>query len=239
MDHDEYGVTAFGSTGVRFTHNTEIGNGGEAGIYVGDTPDADAVIKHNTSSGWANGILLRDSRNGVVKHNVFTQNCLGVTVLDTGPNGPVTDRGEPFINNRGGDWLISRNQVSNNTRFCPAGSGEDAPPALGGHGVVVVGADHVRILDNSISGNDPPAGGASAFPSSGVTILSGAVAGGGAPSSVLVHGNRLRNRLDVFWDGTGTGIVVAGNACRTATPASLCPAAPATATATITTGMWG
>ena len=213
-DHDEYGLAAFESRGLRYFHNTERGDGGEAGIYIGDTPNAQASVAHNTSTGWLFGLFFRDSRNGTASDNRLTGNCAGALVLDTGPNGP----GDGFINYEAGDWRFVDNNVVRNTRFCP----DDEGPAIGGHGIVLVGADHVRIVDNRILGNNPPSGGTSGFPSSGVTILDGAVTGADAPADVLVAKNRFRNDLDIFWDGSGQNIRFRDNRCRTSDPAGLC-----------------
>ena len=114
------------------------------------------------------------------------------------------------------------NKVVRNTRFCP-GNEEEGMPALGGHGIVVVGADRVAIVKNTIKGNNPPAEGESAFPSSGVTILDGTdVVGSDPPEKVLVAKNRFRNDLDIFWDESGTNIRFKNNRCRTSTPEGLC-----------------
>jgi hypothetical protein len=221
--HDEYGLAAFDSHRLTFLHNTERGDGGEAGIYVGDTADAYAKIAHNRSTGWANGMFLRDSRRGTAWDNTLTRNCAGALILDTGPNGTQTDpeSGEQFTNHPAGAWLLVNNEVARNTRFCP-GDAEEEEPSVGGHGIVVVGADHVGILHNTITGNNPPAEGTSVFPSSGVTIVSGEIAGSQPPASVVVAKNRMRNHLDIFWDQTGTNIVFMRNRCDTSTPEGLC-----------------
>jgi hypothetical protein len=219
--HPEYGLTAFESHGLTFFNNTELGDGGEAGIYVGDTNDASAAIAHNRSTGWVSGMFFRDSRNGTAWDNKVTANCVGALVLDTGPNGVQTDptTGQQFTNYAAGAWKLTDNWVVGNTRFCPA-SGEQPP--IGGHGIVVIGADHVRIVDNTIKGNNPPARGTSILPSSGVTIGSGTVVGSDDPQNVLVAENDFRNELDIFWDGSGSNVIFDDNECRTSTPAGLC-----------------
>jgi hypothetical protein len=88
--------------------------------------------------------------------------------------------------------------------------------------VAVIGADRVQILRNTIRGNNPPVEGASAFPSSGVTVLDGTLVGWEAPERVLVARNWFRNDLDVFWDGSGSAIRFRSNRCRTSTPGGLC-----------------
>jgi hypothetical protein len=215
--HDEYGIAAFESHRLSFLHNTERGNGGEAGLYIGDTLDAGAQVAHNTSTGWAFGLFFRDARNGTAWDNTLTRNCAGVLVLDTGPNGP--DPSGEFTNYPAGAWRLVGNRAAGNTRFCPGG---DEEPAIGGHGMVVVGADHVRILRNTIKGNNAPAEGESIFPSSGVTVVSGEVAGSEDPENVLVAKNRFNNDLDIFWDGSGSNIVFMNNRCRTSTPDGIC-----------------
>jgi hypothetical protein len=149
--HDEYGIAAFESHHISFVHNTERGDGGEAGIYIGDTDDAGAKVAHNISTGWAFGLFFRDSRIGTTWKNTLTKNCIGVLILDTGPNGIQTDpeSGQQFTNHPAGAWRLVDNRVVHNTRFCP---GDEEDPAVGGHGIVLVGADHVLIVHNTIKG---------------------------------------------------------------------------------------
>ena len=221
-DHDEYGIAAFESHRLTFVHNTERGDGGEAGIYIGDTDDAGAKVAHNVSTGWLFGLFYRDARKGVSWANKLTRNCVCAIVMDTGPNGVQTDpeTGEQFTNHPAGAWLFVHNSVVRNTRFCPGG---EEGPSIGGHGIVVLGADRVAIVENTIKGNNPPAEGESAFPSSGVTILNGTdVVGSDAPENVLVAKNRFRNDLDIFWDESGSNIRFRDNRCRTSTPEGLC-----------------
>jgi hypothetical protein len=151
-DHDEYGIAAFESHRLSFVHNTERGDGGEAGIYIGDTDDADARVAHNTSTGWTFGFFFRDSRVGTAWDNKLAGNCIGALVLDTGLNGTGTDpeTHQEFTNHPAGAWLLVGNRIVRNTRFCPAeGEGEEGAPPVGGHGVAVIGADHVRILHSA------------------------------------------------------------------------------------------
>jgi hypothetical protein len=225
-DHDEYGIAAFESHRLTFVGNTERGDGGEAGIYIGDTDDADARVAHNTSTGWTFGFFFRDSRVGTAWGNNLVRNCIGALVLDTGPNGTGTDpeSHQQFTNHPAGAWWLVGNRIVRNTRFCPAeGEGDEGAPPVGGHGVAVVGADHVRILHNTIKGNNPPAEGESALPSSGVTIADGTnLVGSDAPRNVLVAKNRFRNELDIFWDRSGRKIRFRDNRCRTSDPDGLC-----------------
>jgi hypothetical protein len=72
-------------------------------------------------------------------------------------------------------------------------------------------------------GNNPPAEGESALPSSGVTIADGTnLVGSDAPRNVLVAKNRFRNELDIFWDRSGRKIRFRDNRCRNSDPDGLC-----------------
>lgn len=216
LKHGEYGVAAFESTGVVFTRNTEIGSGGEAGLYIGDTSNAKAYVAQNLSKGWALGVFLRDARHGLVKDNVLQANCIGALVLDTGPNG-TNAQGE--VNRPAGAWALVDNKVLYNNRFCKA----EPPdvPALSGNGIVVLGADRVLVKGNKIVGHNPSKPGD--IRSAGVSVLNGALAGSDAPEYIWVIGNKFKhNRLDIYWDKTGKHIVFRQNDCKTSDPRWIC-----------------
>jgi nitrous oxidase accessory protein NosD len=80
IGNGDYGVASFDGIGTRFTRNVTAGSH-DAGIYLGDSPYADAVT-HNRS--WENslGILLRNVRNAMVSDNEVWGNCLGVFLLN-------------------------------------------------------------------------------------------------------------------------------------------------------------
>jgi parallel beta-helix repeat protein len=204
-DNREYGIAAFVSSGTRILSNRTSGSE-EAGIYVGDSPEADATIRGNETFGNQFGIFLRNAEGGSVAFNRAHGNCLGVLVLGDAP-GPA------------GDFSLTANAVRDNTRVCPAG--EEAPP-LSGVGIALVGAHDNAVKLNLITGNRP--GGPSAF-SGGVVVVSGISEEGptGTPSS----GNRVAGNLvlgndpDLFWDGQGDN-EFAANICRTSSPEDLC-----------------
>jgi nitrous oxidase accessory protein NosD len=210
LRHGEYGAAAFESRGIVFTNNTELGAGGEAGLYVGDTANAKAYVADNVMKGWTFGMLMRDSRNGLLKDNLMQANCIGAFVLDTGPNGPR--------NNAGGAWTLVDNRVINNNRFCPP---SPPVPPLSGDGIVVAGADHVVVKDNLIVGHKATKPGA--IRSAGLALISGAPFGSDAPDHVTVVDNTFkRNVLDIFWDKTGKHIAFRDNECKTSDPAWIC-----------------
>ncbi len=200
-DDGEYGIAAFQSTGTWLASNTVIGND-EAGLYIGDSPDADATIEQNTA--WNNGfgIFIRDAEEADVTWNDARYNCLGILVLGDapGPAGNVTMR-----------W----NSVVHNNRACPAS--EDSG-AISGVGIGLAGTNDVTLHQNEIKDNRPT--GPTDF-SGGVVLISGDQ--GTPPTDNVVTGNFIaQNDPDIFWDGTGTGNVLQPNRCVTSVPAGLC-----------------
>ncbi len=202
-DNDEYGITAFSSTGTHMLFN-KVSGGGEAGLYIGDSPNAGAKVFGNVSFDNLFGILVRDAEHGTVAHNSFYGNCVGVLVLADAP-GPA------------GFFRIKGNSIKNNTKACPAGEDNDVP--LSGIGIALAGANDVKIKGNLIAGNVPS--GDTAF-SGGVVVVTGDL--GTAPTNNAVKRNVFKkNSTDIVWDGTGTGNVFKKNLCSTSTPSGLCP----------------
>jgi len=199
-----YGITAFSSTGTRMLFNRASGSD-EAGFYIGDSPDAGATLIGNDSSGNLFGILIRNALHGKAVANSVHGNCAGVAVLADLP-GPA------------GLFHLAGNLIRNNTKACAAG--EDVPFPLSGVGVMLLGANGLKINGNLITGNVPSAD--TQF-SGGVVVASGPGDPATAPADNQVHGNRiLRNDPDISWDGTGSGNSFRGNLCQTSTPAGLC-----------------
>jgi parallel beta-helix repeat protein len=199
IDNEEYGLTAFASTGTKMIANVARG-ADEAGIYVGDSPNA-KVVGNNTYRN-SLGIFVRNALGGTIAGNQVHNNCLGVLVLADAP-GPA------------GNFGVQGNEVRDNTRSCPAT--EEAPP-LSGVGISLFGARGVEVTGNNIAGNIP----------TGPTIFSGGVImkcglGGTAPRDNSVVANNFgRNKPDIFWDGSGPNNRFATNNCNTSVPARLC-----------------
>src|SRR5207248_4272863 len=105
-DNEEYGITAFVSTGTKFMFNRTSG-AAEAGIYVGDSPNATATVFGNESFDNLFGILIRNSEHGSIVANNVHDNCLGVPFFADIP-GPV------------GQFTLAANRIANNTKVCPA-----------------------------------------------------------------------------------------------------------------------
>jgi len=203
-DHNgEYGITAFNSTGTRILFN-RTRNDGEAGVYIGDSPNANASVIGNRSSGNTFGVLFRNAQHARFVGNRLNRNCAGIAVLADAP-GPA------------GDAVVAGNRIGTNTRACPAG---DEEPAISGAGVGIVGGHDVTVVANQIQRNTPSA--PSPF-AGGVVVVSGL--GGTPPTGNVVQGNLIRfNRpFDIVWDGTGAGNLFDPNHCDTSSPAGICP----------------
>ncbi|MBX6762397.1 MAG: right-handed parallel beta-helix repeat-containing protein [Rubrobacteraceae bacterium] len=202
VDNGEYGIAAFDSTGTRMISNTTSGSTGEAGLYVGDSPHANATVVGNDSYGNEFGILVRNATHGRIAGNDFHDNCLGALFLADEP-GPA------------GAFRMVGNKVQNNSRSCPA---HEEIPDISGVGVAILGAHDVSLAGNSITGN---VASGSSIVRGGVVVVRGL--GGTPPKDNSVVGNTIvRNGPDIFWDGSGSGNRFVGNRCNTSVPGGLC-----------------
>jgi hypothetical protein len=138
IDNRDYGVASFDRIGTRFTRNATSGSQ-DAGIYVGDSAAANALVANNRSWDNALGILIRHSHKVVVSHNKVSGNCLGVFLLsdiEAGGSGHIT---------------VQHNRVRANNNVCPAFEG--FLPDLGGGGIVLAGSQHDIIFHNVVTDN--------------------------------------------------------------------------------------
>lgn len=205
-DNGEYGIARFVSTGGKIVGNDASGSE-EAGIYVGDSPDADVLIAANrTFDNHLFGLFLRDAADGRVVANRSYGNCVGAIVLNTGANVAA-------------DWRFFGNRIHDNDRFCP-GNAEEGTPPLSGIGVLIANGADNKLVGNVIRDNDPS--GEVPF-SGGVVVVDAGIPGANPPSGNLVKGNViLGNEPDIFWDGSGEGNVIERNLCQTSVPDGLC-----------------
>jgi nitrous oxidase accessory protein NosD len=208
----EYGISGFVLHGVTFTHNAAIRNG-DPGFYIGDSPNAQAVVAWNRASGngasGADGIgfLFRDASWGKVWGNTANGNCTGFMFIDTGAPGLASH------------WWAAHNTANRNNLAC-AGEAE-GPPPLSGIGITLFGARHTTLWDNTTNGNHPT--GPSVF-SGGIVIASSVPAGGHTPANNLIKENHAQNNspFDIMYDGTGFNNQFVDNDCGTSTPAFIC-----------------
>ena len=198
LNNSDYGTTAFVSTNDVFDGNVANRNG-EAGIYVGDSPAADATVTNNQAMSNANfGIFVRDSSGpGMVANNSVRGNCGGIVFLKTGSGAstPTT-------------WTASGNIAAANDALC-TGEAQGA----GGVGIAVLGVNAVKVTGNLVRSNIP----------AGAALVNGGVVVAQNASQTVVTSNQITNNArDLVWDGTGTGNSFSGNICHTSVPAGLC-----------------
>ncbi len=205
VNDGDYGISRFVSTRTLFAGDTAVGND-EAGFYVGDSPDADTVVRDNLAVGNQFGIFVRHARGVTVFHNVAIKNCEGILVLDDGQKGGA------------GNAAILRNVAAGNNKFCA--KTKDTPVNVEGGGILLLGATNTLVAHNAVSGN---AG--RQFNSGGIVVLSASkISHGSNPNHDTIAANHaFHNRpADLIWDGTGVGVQFVANHCGTSRPAGLC-----------------
>jgi Right handed beta helix region len=208
IGNSDYGVASFDGIGTTFTRNATSGSH-DAGIYVGDSIAANAVVTHNRS--WDNslGILVRHSRSVVVSHNEVSGNCLGVFLLSDVEAGGS------------GDITVANNTVSANNNLCPAFEG--FLPDLGGGGIVLAGSQHDLIFQNVVTDNQ----GSTLF-SGGIVLITNTLPNPDGSFDVSKDNLVVLNRLsgnepgDIVTDAASTPNLFVGNKCQTSIPGGLC-----------------
>ena len=140
IDNAAYGVASFDGIGTTFTRNSVSGSH-DAGIYIGDSLDANAVVSHNRAWGNALGILVRHSQKAVVSDNEVWGNCLGVFLLADGQAGGS------------GQTAVLNNTVYANNEVCTQFAAAGFLPVLGGGGIVLAGSQHNAIFQNVVRDN--------------------------------------------------------------------------------------
>ena len=204
FDPGSYGLARFDSIGGAVKNNTVVG-GGEAGIYLGDSADAEAKVSHNEVSGSQFGIFIRHSSGITAQLNHLFNNCQGIMVLDDGQPGGVSN------------IELKYNYVTFNNEACAAS--DDAPPLSGG-GIALLGAADSLVAWNTVRGN---AG--TEINSGGIVLMSAAdLTQGADPTGNTVTNNTAFQNApaDISSDGTGTGNDLTGNYCGTSSPGGFC-----------------
>jgi hypothetical protein len=188
----------------RFLHDLARGNDAP-GLYVGDSPEANAVIRHNRSiDNSGEGVLLRNAVGGRVSHNKLVGNCAGLFALADAP-GPA------------GKFKIDHNRATANNRACPGEPDEGEPP-ISGVGIGLIGAFDTRVSHNRVFGNQASG---DSFVKGGIVAVKGP--GGTAPENDLIDHNKAFDNLpdDLVWDGSGS-VRFKKNKCGTSDPDGLC-----------------
>jgi len=202
-----YGVFANTSTGTRILDNTASGSG-EAGLYVGDSPSAQAVVKGNTAFNNGFGIFIRSASSGSIVANNVHDNCLGILFLQA-PDSPT-------------NWVATGNQVNHNNNVCPAG--DEAPP-VSGAGIAVFGGHQLVIQANTVNNNRP----------NGPTFVSGGIVLVEGSSNNQIVGNTAHGNAPAdLIDQSAASNTFRANDCDTSIPGGLCGHTVVTTPATTT-----
>ena len=210
IDNAAYGVASFDGIGTTFTRNAVSGSH-DAGIYIGDSLAASAVVSHNRSWSNALGILVRHSQKAVVSDNDVWGNCLGVFLLADGQAGGS------------GQTAVFNNTVVGNNEVCTQFDAAGFLPILGGGGIVLAGSKQNVVFQNAVRDNR----GDTVF-SGGIVVVATPRANSDgtfdASTGNLVVLNRLRGNqpADIVNDAASTPNVIVGNQCNTSVPGGLC-----------------
>jgi len=208
MNNKDYGVASFDGIGTTFTRNATSGSH-DAGIYVGDLVEADAVVTNNRSWDNALGILIRHTHKVVVSHNKVWANCLGVFLLsdvEAGGSGQIT---------------VQHNRVRANNNVCPAFEG--FLPDLGGGGIVLAGSQHDIIFQNIVTDNR----GNTLF-SGGIVLITNTLPNPDGSfdisknNLVVLNGLSGNSPADIVTDAASTPNTFVRNRCDTSIPDGLC-----------------
>lgn len=203
-DNGEYGIAMFETSDGAMIKNVATGSG-EAGLYIGDSPNANAYVVGNDVSGNNFGILYRHSLHAAFLYNNIHDNCIGLFAV-AAPR-PV------------GDAVIRYNTVRHNNKFCK-GNPDELPFDHSGGGIVLLGAKNVLVGNNSVlsnRGNTPVSG--------GIVLLSAQTFGGPASHHNTIQNNTAyRNSPADIVDHSGGGgsNTFRGNFCNTSIPRGMC-----------------
>jgi hypothetical protein len=205
-----YGIASFDGIGTTFTRN-QVSGSHDAGIYVGDSLDANAVVSHNRSWDNALGVLVRHSQKVVVSNNEVWGNCLGVFLLADGQAGGS------------GQTAVLNNRVFANSEVCTQFAAAGFLPILGGGGIVLAGSQHNAILQNVVADNR------------GDTLFSGGIVLIATPRAnpdgsfdastsnfVILNTSRGNDPADIVNDAASESNIIVANRCQTSTPGGLC-----------------
>lgn len=201
-----YGAFSNTSRGTHFVNN-DVEDNGAPGLYVGDSPHANATVRGNyVKNNAGEGILLRNASHGHVYKNRLIYNCAGLLVLADAP-GPARK------------WTIDQNATSFNNKAC-AGEPSEGEPPISGIGIGLFGARDTTVANNAGFRNRDK------HPSiahGGIVVMKGV---GGTPErNLLIEDNAYSENapFDISWDKAGELISFVDNRCDRSKPSSICP----------------
>ncbi|KAA5541267.1 parallel beta-helix domain-containing protein [Adhaeribacter rhizoryzae] len=224
----EYGLFPIASNRGLIEHCVASGHT-DSGIYIGQCEDTQLL--HNKTYKNVIGLEIENSSKVIASHNQSYNNTAGMLVVLL-PGLRVTTAS---------DILLTHNQVVNNNlaNFAEPGGGfENFVPT--GTGILVVGTDNTRLVQNQVMGNNflgiavvstRLLGGLAGLPSEafnliepnpdGTRVIKNVVKNNGAapPTNLPLPG------ADLFWDGSGTDNCWRDNIYTISFPAVL-PACP-------------
>lgn len=201
LNNARYGVTRFDSTGGQFINNSATGSG-DAGIYIGDSPDAHLFIAGNDV--WNNGfgILVRNAQHVSIEYNDVHDNCIGIFVW--------------WLPGVAGESDIRFNTARHNNKFCLGA--DEVGFNYSGSGIALSGAHGVLVDDNSVlnnRGHTPLSG--------GIVVLSATAAGGPASTGNAIRQNSaFKNSPADLINRSGGTNSFRGNFCSRSVPDGLC-----------------
>ncbi|MDR8393247.1 right-handed parallel beta-helix repeat-containing protein [Aliifodinibius sp. S!AR15-10] len=229
INNGEYGIFPVRSNnGVVFRSSAEGHT--DAGIYIGQSENV--WILNNRSYANVLGFEVENSSNIVTAHNYSADNTIGILAVLLPPSQFITVLESDNV-------LIAHNEVVNNNRDNFAEPGELASFIPKGIGLMVIGVDRARVIQNTVRDNDLIGLGL------GSTLLFGALAG--LPPEAFedidpdadnaeIKLNRVLNNgtnppplpalltgieSDLFWDGSGDNNCWWNNEFETSVPSPL------------------
>jgi parallel beta-helix repeat protein len=224
VDNGAYGLFPEFCTNGVVDHCTASGHS-DTGIYVGQS--SNIVMSFNTAFANVNGLEVENSKHVIVTFNKSFNNSAGLAIILL----------PGLVVKSASDILVYKNNLYNNNHpnFAPPGGGfESLIP--NGVGILLLGADHTTILENTITGNNFV----------GVATISTLVLGALAglppsafadiepnPDGTSIRKNVLNNNgsappaglpfpgVDLLWDGSGTNNCWKANSFNTSYPSPL------------------
>ena len=215
-DNQGYGIAGFELSGLRYLDSVAMENDAP-GIYVGDSPEAQAVIRGNTANsngvgGEGFGFLIRDSSHG----RGDRQPRVGQLRRFPLPRPSLRRPGRDAERLDGG-----RQHRDPQQRRLP-GRADLLPGLLGRRDAALRGERRPR--DEEPRRRQPAVRAVGA--TQGASCVASSLFLGGAESTdnVVSRNVALLNRPDIGWDGKGTGNGFEHNLCASSMPSGICTA---------------